>query len=41
MLYYREALALASQDSIARILDTNAGFVGGKDANARINTLKK
>jgi hypothetical protein len=41
MLYYREALKLANQDSIAQILDTNAGFVGGKDANTRINALKK
>ncbi|HBI6952372.1 TPA: hypothetical protein K8N55_005143 [Serratia marcescens] len=39
-LYYREALALQAQDSIARILDANAGFVGGQSATSRINALK-
>ncbi|WP_255329588.1 MULTISPECIES: hypothetical protein [unclassified Serratia (in: enterobacteria)] len=41
MLYYREALHLDNQDSIARILDVYAGSEGGKDANTRINALKK
>ncbi|WP_256388573.1 MULTISPECIES: hypothetical protein [Serratia] len=41
MLYYREVLYLDNQDSIARILDVYAGSEGGKDANTRINALKK
>jgi hypothetical protein len=41
MLYYREALSLANQDSITRILDAYAGSAGGQSANTRINALKK